>query len=64
MDDMLVTAPDILFVVLSDIVPQLSSAKPSPSLSLLSPHESLSAMNGLNSAVGSPPATAILSKEE
>ena len=52
-DEIFDTAPDISLVTLSDLVPQYSSTNPSPSLSLLSSQESLSAIKGLIRSVGS-----------
>ena len=42
----------MLFVTLSEIVPQLSSTNPFPSLSMPSPHISSEPINGLISADG------------
>ena len=47
MDDILAIRPDMLFVTLSEIVPQLSSTNPFPSLSMPSPHKSSEPINGL-----------------
>lgn len=52
MDDILAITPDMLFVTLSEIVPQLSSTNPFPSLSMPSPHISSEPINGLISVDG------------
>src|SRR6266498_3490228 len=50
---MLAIAPDMLFVTFSEAVPQLSSTKPFPSLSMPSLHTSFEPINGLISGDGS-----------
>lgn len=52
-----------MFVTLREIVPQLSSTNPSPSLSLLSPQESSSAIKGLIRSDGSLAVTELLKGE-
>ena len=50
---MLATAPDISWVILSDVSPQLSSTNPFPSLSFPSSHKSVEAMKGFITVNGS-----------